>query len=293
LTEIEVFFQTTTDAVTLSVVYMLFASGLTLAFGIMRLFNFAHGTIYVLGAYITFFVLRALGWNLASYSVAIVAGTLAAAAFGMLVERFLFRRFAGTLIPQIVISLGLAISIEAIYLLAFGEKERGIPSIIAGTVAVGKVAIPSSRLFITLVGLAVMIGLFLLLKRTKMGHFVRAVMQDGGAARLYGVNTGTVSMSFFALSCALAGLCGALLGPVYGSITPYMGSSVLLIAVIVVTIGGLGSIPGSILGSVIIGFIYSFVGTYVSGPMSLLAGFVALYAILIFRPLGLFGHPGI
>lgn len=287
------FFQTLSNAIMLSSVYMLFTSGLTLAFGVMRLFNFAHGTLYVLSAYITFFLLSALGLSLGSYLLAVLLGTLATALFGIVVERFLLRRFFGDIIPQIIIALGLSIGIESLYLIVFGEKEKGIRSVISGTIYLGEVAISRSRVFVALVSLAVMVGLFLLLKRTKMGYFVRAVMQDTDAARLQGVNTGIVSMSFFALSCALAGLCGALLAPVYGNITPFMGGSVLLIAVIIVTIGGLGSIPGSILGSIIIGVIHSFVATYVSGPMSELAGFVVLYLILIFRPMGFFGHPGI
>jgi branched-chain amino acid transport system permease protein len=276
---------------TLSLVYMMFAAGFTLVFGIMGLLNFPHGAIYAFGAYIVFYTLDTLGSSLGSFVLAIILAIVLCTLIGILIEVFFYRRFFGQINQQISIALGLNLIFTGLILVIAGAKGKPIRPLISGSMDIGGVHFSYSRLVIMLISLIVMIGLVLFIKKTKMGLFMRAVSEDSWAASLQGVKSSRVSIFSLGLSCALAGFAGASVMAFLNIATPYMGGAVLSTALLVVMIGGLGSIPGAIFGSLILGLSESFLTTYLgSGVLTLLLGFLMVYILLIIRPQGLMGH---
>jgi branched-chain amino acid transport system permease protein len=289
--ELVTLFQTFLNGLTLSVIYMLFASGFTLIFGIMGLLNFPHGPIYAFGAYVVFYVMGWLGSSFNIYGLSIILAILFCGLIGVMMERFFYRPFFGQLAQQVSIALGLSLMFSGLTLVIAGPTEKGIPPIISGSANLGGVYLPYSRLIIMTLSAVIMIGLLLLIKRTKIGYFVRAVTEDSWAAQLEGVKLTRVTMFALGLSCALAGFVGASVMTIFNLATPYMGGEVLSIALLVIMIGGLGSIPGAILGSLILGFMQSFAQTYLGGgAIAELVGFILVYIILLVRPRGLMGH---
>jgi len=279
------FSQTFVNALMLGSTYMLIASGLTLTYSIMRLLNFAHGELYMLGAYSVYFLFEQLGVN---FFIALVIAALICGLAGIFIERMFFRPLVGQIIPQMVIGLGISIVLSGIALIAFGEKERGMRHVFTGVIRLLGVTISIERMAVIVICVGVILGLFILLGRTKLGYAMRAVAQDSQAARLQGISMPRTNMACFGVSCALAGIAGALLAPLF-FIDPFMGGHTFLTAVIVILLGGLGSITGAGAGGLVLGFIHGFGYTYI-GSIAELLGFLVIYFILIFRPQGLMGH---
>jgi branched-chain amino acid transport system permease protein len=279
------FSQTFINALMLGSTYMLIASGLTLTYSIMRLLNFAHGELYMLGAYSVYFLFGQLGLN---FFIALVVAAIVCGVAGIFIERIFFRPLVGQIIPQMVIGLGISIVLSGIALIVFGEKEKGMRHVFTGVIRVLGVTISIERIAVIVICAGVMYGLFNLLKRTKLGYAMRAVAQDGQAARLQGISMPRTNMACFGVSCALAGIAGALLAPLF-FIDPFMGGHAFLTAVVVILLGGLGSIAGAGAGGLVLGFIHGFGYTYI-GSIAELLGFLVIYFILIFRPQGLMGH---
>jgi branched-chain amino acid transport system permease protein len=279
------FSQTFVNALMLGSTYMLIASGLTLTYSIMRLLNFAHGELYMLGAYIVYFLFGQLGVN---FFIALVIAALICGLAGIFIERIFFRPLVGQIIPQMVIGLGISIVLSGIALIAFGEKERGMRHVFTGVIRLLGVTISIERIAVIVICVGVILGLFILLGRTKLGYAMQAVAQDSQAARLQGISMPRTNMACFGVSCALAGIAGALLAPLF-FIDPFMGGHTFLTAVIVILLGGLGSITGAGAGGLVLGFIHGFGYTYI-GSIAELLGFLVIYFVLIFRPQGLMGH---
>ena len=279
------FSQTFVNALMLGSTYMLIASGLTLTYSIMRLLNFAHGELYMLGAYSVYFLFEQLGVN---FFIALVIAALICGLAGIFIERMFFRPLVRQIIPQMVIGLGISIVLSGIALIAFGEKERGMRHVFTGVIRLLGVTISIERMAVIVICVGVILGLFILLGRTKLGYAMRAVAQDSQAARLQGISMPRTNMACFGVSCALAGIAGALLAPLF-FIDPFMGGHTFLTAVIVILLGGLGSITGAGAGGLVLGFIHGFGYTYI-GSIAELLGFLVIYFILIFRPQGLMGH---
>jgi branched-chain amino acid transport system permease protein len=279
------FSQTFVNALMLGSTYMLIASGLTLTYSIMRLLNFAHGELYMLGAYTVYFLFGQLGLN---YFIALVVAIFICGLLGILIERFFFRPLVGQIIPQMVIGLGISIVLSGLALLLFGEKEKGMRAVFTGIIRALGVTISIERIAIIVICTGIICGLIILLGWTKLGYAMRAVAQDSQAACLQGICIPRTNMACFGMSCALAGIAGALLAPLF-FIDPFMGGHAFLTAVVVILLGGLGSIAGAVAGGLILGFVHSFGYTYI-GSIAELLGFLVIYFILIFRPQGLLGH---
>ena len=279
------FCQVFVNALMISLTYILVASGLTLTYSIMRLLNFAHGEIYMIGAFTVYYLFDRLGLN---FFVAMIIAALICGLLGVIIERAFFRPLLGQIIPQMVIALGISMGLGGAALIIFGEKERGMRHVFHGVLHVFNVAISMERLAVIIISALLLIGLYLFIGRTKLGFSMRAVAQDSQAARLQGISISRTSMACFGLSCALAGIAGAILAPLF-FIDPFMGGDIFLTSVIVILLGGLGSIPGAAAGGLVLGFVDSFGHTYI-GTAAELIGFVLIYFILLFRPQGLLGH---
>jgi len=279
------FVQLLVNGLTLGVNFALVALGLTLIFGILRIFNFAHGEFYMLGMFgaYYFFQLAELNFFIAMLLSMVIMGLL-----GILMERVLFRPVRGESLAPFILSLGLAITMPAAALLAFGGTDKPVSPAFPGLVNIGSISISVERLAVLGIGLVLILGLYLFITYSRVGRAMRAVAQDSEAAALQGVNINFICALGFGLSCALAAAAGTLLAPMR-YISPFVGGPATIDAAIVIVLGGLGSFPGAILGAIILGLAESF-GAAFAGGYAKLVGFVLLIMILLLRPSGLLGR---
>ena len=272
--------------------YALIALGLTLIFALMNVLNFAHGQMYVIGGFITYVVYAQLGLP---FIVAVVAAGASLAIIGALVELLLFR----TVIKRshreestMLLAAAVAFLFDAVILLVFGEKQRGVPKIISGVFVSDALIIPYDRVVIAALAAASIAGFMAFVQFTKPGRAMRALAQDRIAAQLMGVNVDRYSMIGFALGAMLAGLAGALLVAITG-VNAGIGGPISIKAFMMVMIGGAGVVGGAIAGGFILGMLES-VGLTVLhayGDITYLVIFAALMVFLAIRPNGLMGKP--
>lgn len=279
------FLQVLVNGLMLGLTYVLIASGFSLIYGIMRLLNFAHGEFYMLGAFATYLLCEHLGVN---YLLALILSMAIIAALGVLVYRFFFRPFRDEHDPSLVIALGMAMLIGGLALLVFGEKDKSVPPVFPGVIQVFGATLSKERLAVIVMAIALMVALALYIKFSRTGQAMRAVAQDREAAALQGIGVDSTFTLCMAISSALAGAAGALLAPLF-FVNPFLGMHAVLKALVVVVIGGLGSIPGAIAGGLLLGFVESFGNTFL-GDITEILGFIMVMIVLIFRPQGLFGH---
>ena len=267
-------------------IYILMALGLTLMFGMMHIINFAHGAVYMLGAFVIYYVFFQWG---APYFAAFLVAMVLLGAFGYLVERGIYRPIKGGIEPTLVALLALSTFLEAAGYPVFGQLDKHVPPVFEGTRNVLGVMISVERLMIIPIAAALVLGLYLFVTKTKIGAAMRAIEQDKEAAALQGVNVHVINGLAFAIGFALAAASGALIAPIF-KLDPMMGDQPLLKAFIIIILGGLGSIPGAILGGLMLGLIDSTVATALGAEPAFLLSFVFIILLLLFRPAGLFGH---
>jgi branched-subunit amino acid ABC-type transport system permease component len=266
----------------------LLSVGLTLIFGMLDVVNLAHGSFYMLGAYAGLALIAATG----SFWIALVVAPLAVAVVGTLVERLclgpLYRR---PVLDQVLLTFGLIYLFEDLVKWIWGGRIRSIPTpaALAGSVNIAGVTVPGYRMFVIVFGLAMAVLLWLLIERTRLGSIIRAGVYDAEMAAGLGIDIRRVFTGVFAFGTALAALSGVVAGPIQ-SAQPPMGASILIPALIVVVVGGLGSLKGSLVGSLLIGQAETFGKAWLPG-----AGMVMIYVVmavvLLWRPQGLFGRP--
>ncbi len=273
--------------------YALIALGLTLIFSLMNVLNFAHGQMYVLGGFVTYTVVSQFGLP---FIVGLLASGVALAVIGALVERFLFRpviRNSKREESTMLLAAGIAFFLDAVILLVFGEKQRGLPKIVDGVLNWDFIIImPYDRILIGVLALALVAVFILFMQHSKTGRAMRALAQDKVAARLMGVDVDRYSMIGFALGAMLAGIVGGLLVTITG-INLGMGGPTSIKAFMMIMIGGAGVISGAILGGFILGMMESVGLTLLasSGEITYLAIFASLMVFLALRPQGLMGKP--
>ncbi len=267
-------------------IYILMALGLTLMFGMMHIINFAHGAIYMLGAFVIYYVFYQWG---APYFAAFVVAMILLGTFGYLVERGIYRPIKGGIEPTLVALLALTTFLQAAGYPVFGQLDKHVPPVFEGTRNILGVMISVERLMIIPIAAVLVVGLYLFINKTKMGAAMRAIEQDKEAAALQGVNVHVVNGLAFAIGFALAAASGALIAPIF-KLDPMMGEQPLLKAFIIIILGGLGSIPGAILGGLMLGLIDSTVATALGAEPAFLLSFVFIILLLLLRPTGLFGH---
>jgi len=279
------FIQVLVNGLMLGMTYVLIASGFSLIYGIMRLLNFAHGEFYMLGAFATYLLCERLGLD---YFTAMALSMIIMAILGVLVYHLFFRPFRDQHDPSLVIALAIAMLIGGLGLLIFGDEDKSVSSPFPGVIKVLGVTLSMERIAVIIVAIILMAALTLYIKHSRMGQAMRAVSQDREAAALQGIGVNSTFMLCMAISSALAGAAGALLAPLF-FVNPFMGMHAVLKALVVVVIGGLGSIPGAIAGGLLLGFVESIGNTFL-GNITEMLGFVLVMVVLIFRPQGLFGY---
>lgn len=286
----DVLFNLTLNGLATGMLIFLLAAGLTLIFGLMHVLNFAHGGMFAWGAYTGVWVYAQTG----SFTIGVICAVIVGVILGGLMERWIIRPVYGNTMQQILITLGVMLVLSEMLKVVWGPNQLSShpPELLAGSWQVGGFIIIKYRLLVILVGLLVLIGVQLLLTRTKLGLIVRAGVSDPEMVQALGIDIRRVFMIVFMLGAALAALGGALLGPYSGVIHADMGMEFAILAFIVVVIGGMGSIPGSALAAVIVGLAGAFMNYYVP-DLSLVVNLLLMLLVLIFRPQGLFGAKGV
>ena len=281
----DLFFQQVLNGLTLGGIYSLVALGLTLVYGILHVPNFAHGALYMVGAFASWFLLSQFGRN---YWLAMIGSAMAVAAIATLSERLVFHplRNASGLHPMIA-AIGLLLFLEAGAQALFGADFRRMQSPYNGIIEVAGVIAPVQRLLIVAAAFALMVVLQLFLKKTVMGSTIIAMAQNRDGASLVGIDANRVAMLTFAISGVLAAVAATLYAPI-NLVYPTMGNLVITKAFVIIILGGMGSVPGAIVGGLVIGFAESFGAFYISTDYKDIIAFVLLVVILSVRPQGLF-----
>jgi branched-chain amino acid transport system permease protein len=265
----------------------LVAAGLSLIFGVLRVLNFAHGALYMLGAYLTYAVFRASGGN---FWIALLVGPLLVSLVGWAMEVFFLRRVYGADVAfQLLLTFAFVLIFDDLVKLVFGPVYQSppTPASLSGAVFLFGSVFPAYHLFILAAGGLVALGLWAFLEKTRWGLLVRATAADREMARALGVRSSRLFTWVFMLGAWLAGLGGALSIPVR-SISPGMGELIIIEAFVVVVLGGLGSLRGAFLGSVVIGLLHAY-GLLFLPVFELALAYLGMAAVLIVRPWGLFG----
>ena len=274
------------NSVTLGGLLFLLSAGFSLIFGLMRIPNLTHGSFFMLGAYLGVSFLRAgLG-----FWAAALASAAAMALIGGAIERLLLRRLAGKALAQVLVTLGLSFMIADICLMIWtGDPvQLESPPGLRGTVPIASVMFPAYRLAISLIAVVIAAALWLLLERTRLGAMIRAGVDDAPMARVVGIRVGRLFSLVFCLGAALAGFGGVMGAPIL-SVYPGLDADMLPLALIVVILGGTGSLLGAFVGSFIVGFLYNF-GQALFPELAYVILFLPMLAVLVVRPQGLFGR---
>ena len=281
------FLQALVSGVLVGGVYALIGIGLTLIFGVMRVINFAHGELLMVGMYLTFFAFTVLGVD-PFLSVVLVAPAMFA--FGALLQRVFIQRVLGALPQnQILLTIGLGLIMSNTVMLLFTSDYRILStSYSSSAVSLAGMSV-SKPLFVSfLVTAAITAALYAFLIKTDTGQAIRATAQDREAAQLMGVNVRRIGLLAFGLGAALAGTAGALISPTY-YIFPQVGGAFTLKAFVVVVLGGMGSIVGATLGGVVIGVVESVAANFFSSGLKELFVYVLFLLVLLVKPAGLLG----
>jgi branched-chain amino acid transport system permease protein len=268
--------------------YALVAIGFVIIFGTMNLVTFAHGEVYMVGAFMGYFVLTV--WK-QPWPLALLLGMAAAWLLGVLMEKVAFRpmRTVGHM-PPLLITIGFSIVLRELTMILLGAENRPVPSIYEQTVQIGGAQISVLQLVILgLAGLLIVV-LRLLIQGTKIGRAMRATAQDHEAASAMGVNVDRVFNIAFALASCLGGAAGVLVGIYYNAVYATMGGTAGLKGFAACIFGGLTSIPGAILGGIIIGVVENFTVQFIASGYRDIIGFLVMVIVLIVRPQGLFGR---
>jgi len=282
------FFGQALNGLAYGVLLFLLSVGLTLIFGMLDVVNLAHGSFYMLGAYAGLTLIAATG----DFWVALLVAPLAVGLVGALVERGLLRPlYRRPTLDQVLLTFGLIYLFEDLVKWLWGGRIRSIPppALFSGSVTLGDATVPSYRLFVIVFGLAMALALWLLIEKTRLGSIIRAGVFDAEMAAGLGINTDRVFTGVFAFGAALGGLSGVIAGPIQ-SAYPSVGVTILIPALIVVVVGGLGSLKGSLVGSLIIGQAETFGKAWLP-DVSMLIIYVVMALIVLLRPQGLFGRP--
>jgi branched-chain amino acid transport system permease protein len=282
----ELFTQSAIIGLSIGSIYILMALGLTLMFGMMHIINFAHGAMYMLGAFVVYYVFHLGGFP---YIVAFFGAMILLGLFGFAVERLIYRPIRGGIEPTLVALLALTTLLQAAGYPLFGPLDKDVPSVFEGSYQILGTPISAERLVVIPVAAVLVLALYLFINKTRMGMAMRAIEQDKEAAALQGVNVNIVNAVAFAVGFSLAAAAGALMAPIF-KLDPMMGEQPLLKAFIIIILGGLGSIPGAILGGLMLGFIDSIVATAVGVEPAFLLSFLFIILLLLFKPNGLFGY---
>jgi branched-chain amino acid transport system permease protein len=267
----------------------LVASGLTLIFGVLGVLNFAHGALYMLGAYFCYTLLSFMGDN---FWLGLILGPLCVCAVGFIMERFFLRHVYRLELPyQLLLTFAFVLLFDDLVKIIWGAGSIGSPSVpgLSGSVRIMGRLFPTYSLFIIVVGPLVALGLWAMLERTWAGRIIRASSSDREMASALGVRVPALYTAVFVFGTWLGAMGGGLAVPYVGLLTPGMGEAIIIDAFVVAVIGGLGSLKGAFLGALIIGLLSSF-GTSFLPSFDMFLTFILMALVLLWRPQGFFGE---
>ncbi len=283
---VESLVQSIINGLALGWIYILIAMGLSLIFGIMRILQLAHGEVYMLGAYAIYYFSVVHGLSFfAAIPISMGVGLVA----GLILERFFFRPLGGELLTTIIVALGLMIVLQASVTVGFGVTPKSIPSFAPRPAEILGIMLGSDRLIAVGVSIGMILLLYLFLKKSRYGQALTAAAQHREASLLVGINPNQMSMMAMAIGSALAAIAGSLMGAIF-PINPFMGGTALMKGLIIIILGGMGSLLGVVVGGLILGLIDG-IAPVISGPaVAAIAPLFIVTIILVLRPQGLFGH---
>jgi len=280
------------NGLTQAMFLFLIASGLSLIFGVLGVLNFAHGSLYMLGAYLSYTIASLFVGSPAAFWVALVLGSIGVALVGGIIESaFLRPVYRREELDQLLVTYALVLIISDLVKLAWGAENRSgsRPALLAGSVDIAGRDFPTYNLFVLAVGPLVGLGLWLLLRRTQFGRLVRAAANDREMVGVVGVNVTGLFTGVFMLGAWLGGLGGGLAAPI-GAIFPGMDVEIIVESFIVVVVGGMGSLGGTLLGALIIGQLNAF-GILFFPRFAIVFVYILMAVVLVIRPWGLLGRP--
>lgn len=273
------------NGVALGSLLMILSSGLAMIYGLRGVTNFAHGALYMVGAYVAYSVSSNV-----SFWAALIVAPIALAVVGVVLEMVFFRRLQHRSHIEVgLVTFGIAMIIERVVVLTWGERTLSVevPSVFAGTTSIFGVDYPTYRLFIIVVALALAFALVRWIRSTTTGLYIRAASHDVETSGILGINVDRVSLTVVCVGAGLAGLAGALAAP-YVSVQPAMGVSILITVLIVVVIGGAGSIGGAMIAGMALGIVQT-LGSLWLPSVAVLVPYAALVVVLLWRPTGIAG----
>jgi branched-chain amino acid transport system permease protein len=274
------------NGATFAALLFVVASGFTLVFGLMRIVNLAHGALYLMGGYIGLTAVQRTG----SFAVGLLVAFLAAALLGFLTDRVFLRFVKGIVLSQVLLTLGLALTLGDLALVVWGGDPLTVPvpDLLRGPFRFGGMAYPRYRLFVLAVGVVLFVLLWALLNHTRLGALIRAGVDDAEMVDALGIDITRIFTWTFMLGASLAGL-GGTLGGAFLTLYPGADGEILVFSLAVVIIGGLGSLTGAAVGSLLVGYLATF-GQVLFPELAYFVIFGPVAALLAFRPMGLFGR---
>ena len=282
----ELLFQTGLNAIYAASYISLIAVGLVLIFGVMGVINFAHGELYMVGAYTIVALYADLG---VTFFGAVTIGLVFVGLLGLAMEKTLFRPLRDNPLGGLVASIGFLMVLQALAVVGFGIRMEHIPPVTQQIISFSeRVHLPLARLYVIVAAIILLSLLWFFLKRTKLGWALRASAQDPEAAALQGISINQTARIAMFVGAGLAGVAGALTAPLV-SVNPHMGHSVIITAFIVIIVGGIGSLEGAVLASVVYAVVHTFVTTFFDGVIADITGLLLMLLVLIVKPTGMFG----
>jgi branched-chain amino acid transport system permease protein len=285
---IDLLLQTCINAIYAASFMALIAVGLVLIFGVMGIINFAHGELYMLGAYVVVFLYAD---HQLSFFLAVAVGLVFVGLVGIAMERTLFRPMRNNPLGGLIVSIGFLLILQAGVAMGFGVRMEHIPPPTQVTYQLfgqENVVLPLQRLYVIVAAIVLLGALGIFLRKSRLGWALRATAQDPEAAALQGISINQTARIAMCIGAALAGVAGALTAPLVRAY-PYMGHSVIVTAFIIIIVGGIGSLEGAVIAAVLYAFVNTFVTTFADGVIADIVGLLLMLTVLVVRPTGLMG----
>ncbi len=298
MTARDVFIQQVTNGLTIGMIYALIALGYTIVYGIIQLINFAHGEVFMVGAYLSLFAFTLFsgffsgtGGSIFFLVLIFLFAMLGTSLIGLMVERFAYRPLRGApRLAPLITAIGVSFLLQNSVMLIFGPTDKSFPNLIeTKKISFGAVTLTNLQILIAVVSLSLMIILHIFIKKTKTGKAMRALADDREAASLVGINTNRIISIAFLIGSALAGAGGVMFGMYYHTINFHDGYLAGLKAFTAAVFGGIGNIPGAMIGGLLLGILEGVSAGYLSSEWKNVFAFLILILILLFRPSGLLG----
>jgi branched-chain amino acid transport system permease protein len=277
--------QTVLNAAYAASYMALIAVGLVLIFGVMGVINFAHGELFMMGAYAVVYLYA--GHDV-PFLVAVAAGLVFVGCLGLLMELALFRPLRENPLGGLIASIGFLLILQSVAVLGFGLRMQNVPAVSKERLTIGGAVITHERLMVIAAAVILLGLLWAFLRKTRLGWALRAVSQDREAAALQGISVNQTARYAMFIGAALAGIAGALTAPLVAP-TPYMGHPVIVTAFIIIIVGGIGSLEGAVIAAILYAVVDTFVTTLYDGVIANIVGLLLMLAVLIVMPNGLFG----